>query len=358
MEIKQITGLRGVIAFLIAYVLHWALLFEEIPEFGNVILDSIFAYGCPIIFLSPNLFFLLSGYLIHQSYNSRISENKISFKDFMLPKVKKIYPMVIATAILVFVLQNIGNYILGEYVLHADGGDLRNSLPTLLLSFAGMQSGFFSDNDMLSVNGPAWFVSVLFLCYGIYYFITLLISKKWMRIAVYFIFILIGGWLIWDAPGLLFLYTVNGRGYLCFFLGVLINEVVLSIKESSRKNLLYIFSLLSCVCSFYICCINRTDIPHEDLILAVMFWPAFMYIVIHGFVLSKLLSMKVFLILGKWAMPIFLCNFPTDLMIRLCDKIFLLNIDYSNPWIWCLHVIVSLMIAYFFHVRFEKNLRI
>lgn len=360
-EIRQITGLRGIIAFLIAYVLHWALLFGAVPEFHNSYAEYLFGASCPLIFLSPNLFFLLSGYLIHKSYYKRITDKTISLKEFILPKIKKIYPMVIVTAIIVFLLQNIGYYMYGEYILHADGGEARNSVFALLISFLGMQSGYFSDNDALSVNGPAWFVSILFLCYGIYFLFTSSIKDKWLQRTLYLIMVVIGGFLIIDVPGVPLLYSVNGRGYFSFFLGVLICDGVSFIEDMDRvdcreklSKIIYVLSLFSCGCAFYFCCIKSNDIPFEPLILAMFFWPALMYIVMYGYVLRRILSLNIFVLLGKISMPIFLCNFPTDLTIRMVDKAFELELDYKDPFLWILHIIISLMIAAIFHVLFEK----
>lgn len=356
-EIRQITGLRGVIAFLIAYVLHWTLLFGAVPEFHNMHLEYLFGASCPLIFLSPNLFFLLSGYLIHKSYYNRITDKTISLKEFFLPKMRKMYPMVILTASITFIVQNIGFQLYGEYILHADGGEVRNSFVALLLSFLGMQSGYFSDNDTLSVNGPAWFVAILFLCYGMYFLFTSFPRKVWMQRLLYLITTVVGVVLIIDAPGVFLLYSVNGRGYCSFFLGVLICEFVsfiegMDISDNMRlllKNIIYIVSLICLGGSFYLCCVKSKGIPYEPLALAVLFWPALMYIVIHGYVLRRLLSLKVFVLLGKISMPIFLCNLPTDLLIRMVDKVFELNLNYKDPWLWFVHIIISLIIATVFH---------
>lgn len=360
-EMKQVTGIRGIMAFLIAYVLHWALLFGAVPEFDNLYIENLFGASGPLIFLSPNLFFLLSGYLIHKSNKERIENKKISWKNFIFPKVKKMYPMVIVTACLVFVMQNIGKIMYGQYFLHADGGEIRYSIFALLLSFVGMQSGYFSDNDTLSVNGPAWFISVLFLCYTIYFFSTSLPKNVYLKRIVYFVMVILGGVLIINAPNFPFLYSVNGRGYFSFFGGVLIRELVVyidcidsAILQKNINRSIYVFSLLSCAASFYLCCINTNDIPHEAFVLAVLFWPSLMYIVIHGYVLRHILSLNIFILLGKVSMPIFLCNFPTDILIRLVDVVFKLNLDYKNPWLWGGHVIISLLIAIGFHMIFEK----
>jgi len=361
-NISQITGLRGIIAFLIAYVLHWMLLFWAIPDFNNEFIEQAFGASATAILYSPNVFFIFSGYLIHKSYHERLTNEEISFADFMIPKMKKIYPIVITTAFITWMLQNLGLYMFGVYPLHQDGGTVRNSVVSLLLSVLGLQSGYFSDNDAMSVNGPAWFVAILFLCYVIYYFITRLIHCKWGQNLCYVGLIILGIFIICVSPNLPLLYMVNGRGYFSFFAGVMIREVIELMEDPDEEdsyNILKIFTyIIAIVCFIYSGyeCIIKANYAHRDiLILTIFFWPSLVYLTLHGYVLKWIFSFPVFVFLGKMAMPIFLCNFPTNVAIRMCDMHFGWNLDYTNPWLWFAHIILSLLIVFIFHIIFEVS---
>lgn len=362
-SISQITGVRGIVAFLIAYVLHWALLYWAIPDFNNEVLEAAFGSSATVLLYSPNLFFLFSGYLIHQSSNVKIISGDMSFGDYILPKIKKLYPIVITTAIITWTLQNLGRLMWGYYPLHADGGEMRNSIISLLLSFLGIQSGVISDNDTLSVNGPAWFVSVLFICYALYYIITYFIKSKLGQNFVYLLISLLGVYVIVTSPNLPFLYMVNGRGYFNFFLGVLIKEYVDFVEKGIEpvwikrglKVFTYVIAAVAFLYSFERCCLHGNETEGMVFILTLMFWPSLVYLVIHGYIFKWIFSFPLFVWLGKVSMPIFLCNFPTDLLIRMCDIKFQWNLDYTNPWVWLIHIIVSLVIVVIFHLIFEVS---
>ena len=360
-SINQITGLRGVIAFQIAYILHWAVLFQALPDFHNPAITLILGGTCGVVVFAPNVFFIMSGYLIHKSYNRRISDGVIDFWDFILPKMKKIYPLVITTAIITWILQNLGKMLYGAYPLYAEGGEVRNSVLSLLLSIIGMQSGYISDGDSMSVNGPAWFVAVLFLNYGIYYFVTMIVKKKWIQNTIYALLVISGIVLMIIPQELPLLYYINGRGYFSFFIGVLMLEVVQIIEMAEEETkilwqrILYVIMCILFAISFYICCLNSESESYEVFLMMVLFFPSIVYLLLHGYVLSWIFSRKCFVLLGKAAMPMFLCNFPTNVAIRLCDMYFGWNLDYTNPWIWLIHIVISMIFVVIFHFIFEVS---
>lgn len=365
MKIEQITGLRGVVAFLIAYVLHWVYLFQAAPTFPNYIMEQFFSLSMTFMIHLPNVFFVLSGYLIHQSYNARISKGEVRFVKYLLPKIKKIYPLVIATTLITWFMQRIGLHYWGFYPLHADGGEVRNSILSLFLSVLGMQSGYISDNDYCSVNGPAWFVPILFLCYVLYYVITKIIKNKTLQNVFYIAAMVLGIYIMCFSPCLPLLYNVNGRGYYSFFAGVMIKECINAIENKCTSEnvakglniLSYVVCLIGLVGSFFIYYFLNIDINDKVLILAFFGWPSLVYLVIHGHVLRRIFSLSCFVWLGKIAMPIFLCNFPTQLLIRMCDIKFGWDLNYTNPLLWILHIVISLVIAVVAHYIFEAPLK-
>ena len=88
-------------------------------------------------------------------------------------------------ALITWGLQKLGHIIYGVYVLHPDGAEVRNSMWALFVSVLGLQSGWFSDNDTLAVNGPSWFVSIFFICYVIYYLLTRYVKKESVKNVCY-----------------------------------------------------------------------------------------------------------------------------------------------------------------------------
>ena len=180
---NEITGLRGLSACAIAYIFHYTELFHTMPErfpIQAAVMGFLARYGVCM----SEIFFMLSGLLLYWSYQKRLSEGELRLGSFILPKMKKIYPMMMASALVTWLLQKVGYAIYGVYILHPDGAGVRNSLKALLVSLLGLQTGWISDNDTLAVNGPSWFVSVFFVCYAIYYLLTRYVrGRLWQNVS-------------------------------------------------------------------------------------------------------------------------------------------------------------------------------
>ena len=148
---NEITGLRGLSACSIAYIFHYTELFGTMPE-RFPIQAAVMGFLARYSVCMSEIFFMLSGLLLYWSYQQRLSEGKLTLGSFILPKMKKIYPMMMVSALVTWLLQKIGYAIYGVYILHPDGAEVRNSLKALLVSLLGLQTGWISDNDTLAVN--------------------------------------------------------------------------------------------------------------------------------------------------------------------------------------------------------------
>lgn len=114
------------------------------------------------------LFFVLSGYFMVE-YIDRIKKG-LSFKHYMLKRIIRLLPMVAIGAIFYEIIVIVYNKI---FLTSWSGVQL--SVWSTIISALGMQiGGVFNDYN---VNAPAWYVSVLMLCY-IFFFLLTYISKK------------------------------------------------------------------------------------------------------------------------------------------------------------------------------------
>lgn len=109
--------------------------------------------GYAIIF-----FFAVSGYMLMKHYYDRSGEE--SFSRYITPKIQRLWPLHFSTMLFCFILQQIrvANG-LDFYVYQA------NSITDVIVgTFFG---GHFVTPE-LSLNGPAWTMSVTFFCYIIF----------------------------------------------------------------------------------------------------------------------------------------------------------------------------------------------
>lgn len=361
---NEITGLRGLSACAIAYIFHYTELFHTMPE-RFYMQKQIMGFLARYSVCMSEIFFMLSGVLLYWTYQKRVAEGEISFQRFLFPKMKKIYPMMMASALVTWILQRIGHSIYGVYLLHPDGAEVRNSLKALMVSLMGFQTGWISDNDTLAVNGPSWFISVFFVCYGIYYLITRYVRNEWGRNLCYLGMALLGIYLMICPVGIPLLYCTSGRGYFSFFTGVLLAQGMDLTKERGRAA--------GCVAAAIVllgsvCLMEQYEHLRNLWTVSLFLWTSLIYLVCQVDILRKVFGWKPFVWLGDMCMPIFLWNMATDVAMELLNRKLQWNLDYGSLKVWCIHVAVSLLVVWLmngadvFFMRFvskieEKNAR-
>lgn len=188
-------------------------------------------------------FFLLSGYFMYR-YIEKIREG-LSFKVFFVPRALRLLPLVFISGVAYEVL-------LYTYQKVCDGDWFGISITVwgVIINALGVQDGWVFANPM--VNNPTWYISVLMLCYVVFYLLTYL-SNRWQVPHVYlFIFmVLLGCGVQTYGLNLPFLNGSSCRGYYAFFFGVLLSEWLEKLNATKRSEYIYIYILgkryLSCV---------------------------------------------------------------------------------------------------------------
>lgn len=169
----------------------------------------------------------------------------LPFKEFFIPRVLRLLP-------LVFVSSVVEQTFLGIYKATCAGGTGFDSVSIsvwgVVLNALGLQSGWVFNGYM--INNPTWYISVLLLCYVVFYLLTYL-SNRWQVPHVYlFIFmVLLGCGVQTFGLNLPFLNGSSCRGYYAFFFGVLLSEWLKKLNAAKRPQNIYILGKrhLSCV---------------------------------------------------------------------------------------------------------------
>lgn len=170
------------------------------------------------------LFFMISGFVM-VSYIPRIPK-EISFLKFITRRYLRLIPLVAISTICDCFFQLLGNrYLFTEK-------PVKVVFETILVS-TGIQRIFSSEGTI--VNNPMWYVSILILCYVIFYMCFYLSNKVFTAKRIFKLFIpfgvMLAGELVilnsWEIP---FANEYVGRGVLSFFGGVIIGIIVSKIK--------------------------------------------------------------------------------------------------------------------------------
>jgi peptidoglycan/LPS O-acetylase OafA/YrhL len=173
-HIRSLTSLRG-IAALIIVVHHFA--YYALPQLG--VLLSAYSHFFQNGYLSVDLFFILSGFIMTHVYWDRFHEgvSKVSYWQYLRARFARIYPLHLFTLLVLLGLQSIESFrsnptaFTGKFNILALGANV-----FMLQAFAlNCPPLFWCDTYW---NEPAWSISVEFVIYALFPFILFAILKN------------------------------------------------------------------------------------------------------------------------------------------------------------------------------------
>lgn len=230
--IKSLTSLRFFFALLV-FLSHLQF-FPKTDNFFSTLYEHIFREG----YLGVSFFFILSGFVLSLSYGDRFAKNKITFTDYLIARIARIYPLHLLTFIISLPL--------------ALGGLL--SLPKIkALSFTFLnvfllQSWIPKEAIYFSFNMPSWSISDEFFFYLIFPFLISFIRpvKIWHIIPLLVMPLLL--LLIPERFQHAFFYVNPIFRVFDFYIGILLYEVykngIIQPKTEKKATMLEGISIL------------------------------------------------------------------------------------------------------------------
>lgn len=165
--IKPLTSLRAFFALFVffSHLYFW----EDLTGIYKSIYIEIFHEG----FLGVSFFFILSGFVLSFAYNERIMNRKISFSEYFVARIARIYPLHLFTLIIALPFTLVKMFH-GEFLIES----LKITLNGLLLQSWVPKSEFY-----FSLNAPSWSISNEFFFYTLFPFLVLLFKtpqNRWL----------------------------------------------------------------------------------------------------------------------------------------------------------------------------------
>lgn len=276
---RTLTSLKGLFILLIA--VHNTMLitplFSGIPGMAFI---TIFGGQ-----FGNSMFYILSGFLLSAGYKRRIQSHSIAFPEYLLRRLKKLYPMYILSNAAVLLLELI------TYGLSAI--NIKKIVFMLLLV-----------GD--TYNHPTSFLCALFVCY-ILFFAVNYFAKSPTHYCFYAIAAVFVGYLLitadWEIP---FLTAANGLALMNFFLGCILAEVYPLISEKLHRWLQPAFLVL--VPSLLVIMLAYgVEVIAGDVKVAFAFaiCPMILYLALVKGPCAKILQWKGFVALGSISSSIF-----------------------------------------------------
>lgn len=340
-ELDWLDGLKGICAFIIAFVWHFRH-FKKPPEAPfSQIFPLMYAKGMYIV----ELFFVLSGFGMMLGYGKRIVNREIGFGSYFKRRVSKLYPLFLLTTLLVVIFEAIIFRKCGTYFVY-ENYDLYHLLLNLLL----LQNGALE--TVWSLNSPSWVISICILLYILFYFVCY-VSRKPVNVFYTFgVVALLGALILLSKENRPLINVLVGRGLTCFSIGVILNGLYVHRNTYNAQLLGYI--ALVFVLVFYV--LMRTEhteyVGDYQMIIALGIAPMILFSVFSLGWLQKEMSFKPFVFLGHISIGIYLIHFPVQCIIRIIS-LYTSGINYASKLFWICYMlsVVGLAALYNYVVK-------
>lgn len=295
---QSLGSLKGLFILIIAFhnTLNGSDLFSRIPG-----ADFLIQY-CGT--MGNVMFFILSGFLISGTYRDRIQTHSISCKDFLLRRLKKLYPM--------YLMSNGASLLVEISRYGASAINIEKVIFTILLQGGG------GLGTHAAYNRPTWFLSALMVCYVLYFAICYFAKSPTHFITCITAGIVAGYTLLtgeWDLP---FLSPSNGTAYLNFFLGCLFAEGYPLLTQKQHRWLQPL-CLVTLPGILYLMLSYGVEIIAGDLRICYSFvmCPMILYLALVKGPCRSILHFPGFVSLGKLSSYIFFWHLP--FYFAFCD---------------------------------------
>ena len=322
------------------------IVFHHYQQALNVEFTQINFFGGKFYFgYLVELFFLISGFLMF-NYIEKIKQG-LNFESFFINRVKRFLPLVAIAAILYECLIYFYFRIFGEKFLEQG----LNFFGTII-SILGIQAGWSFENPM--INNPMWYISVLILCYILFYISTKIsILKKINCVYLYVILVFLGLSIQKNNTNLAFLTYYTARGYYSFFFGVLFSIYFNNYKIRKFVKILSIFLVIF---------ITYSIVAHYSIVekninytLTFIYYPA-LIIIFNIDIIKKIYSSKLITKLAETSFNVYVWHVGAILIFIIVNKGCNLNINFSSYKVMIVFTILLYIFGTISYYLIEKPL--
>ena len=340
---------RGLAAFAVVFW-HWQHFFFEggTPDSGferdgqpfYLWLRPLYEFG----YHAVPFFFLLSGFVFFWLYRESVESGRCSARAFAVLRFARLYPLHLATLILVLLLQGAFSKIIGGYFVYAYNDFYHFLLQILFISHWGFEKGH-------SFNAPVWSVSIEVGLYGIFFVYCLIKASNPGKLLT--ALLLVAVFLIAD-PASRWLPAM-----LAFFIGGLTFELTRTYLRTGSRKLDVPIALTASVA--WACALSsETLLISRHLTIVTLFPLSVAALVIAETRLP--VNLSAFAWIGNISYSVYLLHFPLQIMFVIMVSTLGHGRDaFNSPVILLLFFLVlliaSLMSYNFYEVPLRKGIR-
>lgn len=325
---REIDALRGIAASIVAFFVHQHFLLgnARLEPFGPFDQTPLFIrYGETMV----DLFFVISGFVFTHTYYRGRDGLRGSSRDFIMARIARLYPLHVATALVMFALLPLGGFAFEE-----TPHDFYHLLLNLLmLQESGLESG-------ISLNRAAWSLSLEIYCYAAFLIVVTTFKGKAKPV---FACLAACGFLLFI---LLPSQTTEavGRAFVGYFMGCLLYLHRSQMQAISRPLLVVLVLLTPLIAHGPI---------HPGFMMSVLAWPALISLS-SG---NAMLQSRTMQWLGERSYSIYMLHVPVYLLVAT----FLFNGNYPPAHFAfagiVLVAVLTLLVSHFSYDHFELPMR-
>ena len=289
------------------------------------------------------LFFVVSGFLMY-SYIDKI-QGGLSFKDFFVKRFVRLFPLMAIGAISYEIF-----LVMYQKIYQSSWFDIQVTFWGTIVASLGLQEGWGLQNPC--VNNPTWYISVLLLCYVVFYLSNYLASRWSVPVKYFFVFIiLLGMGISTYGISLPFLNTQVARGYYAFFFGVLFASFMKNYNSSLKLDVLVLLIIIG----IPLLIVYKYEIMVNGLnyIMTFIFYPALIALGKNSLV-SAMFGKSWIGTLGKISFDVYIWHNPFFLLLYIFIKIFNWNLSLDSITTMVMYTIVCYLFGTISHYFIEK----
>lgn len=182
---ESLYGLRFIFAIGIA-IFHYSSLLTVRHDDVTQPFFGLLKYAYSKGWYGVEVFFLISGFTFYWIYADSIRHNRISFKDFCVNRISRIFPLYWFSTFCILYIKHLSLHLSKKIMPECDVFDY--SVAGIALNILGLRSGIV-DGTLYPYNPAAWTISTEIVLYLLFY-LTIYLSKtfspKWGDWGVYF----------------------------------------------------------------------------------------------------------------------------------------------------------------------------
>ncbi|GAB7527826.1 acyltransferase [Pseudomonas sp. 3A(2025)] len=275
--------------------------------------------------LAVELFFVISGFVFFWLFSRQIDQRDLPAKQFFMDRFSRLYPLHIATFLLVLGLQWVFTQRHSEPFVYAFNDGYHALLNVLLMPAWGFEAGW-------SFNAPVWSVSVECLLYALFFLICLTGKFRYPLAAC----LLITGYMI---------YPLNyklGSGLLCFFSGGLAFLAMQVADRLFTAKIICAVTLLLSVLAWTL--VATTANRNNYFIMGVAFPLGVMFIASLSWQQPGL--MKSWAMAGDLSYSSYLLHFPLQILFVMAAERFGYGREvFYSPWMLLLFMAILIPLS-------------